>query len=487
MDVEPRVTVIVPTMGRFEKLLDLLSTLHLQTVPLRDIELIVVIDELSDEPHPVCSAEIKCPVLVLQQQNQGPAAARNRAIEHARGPILLILNDDALLAPDVVERHLARQTEAEGLEAILGRFDFTPEALRSPLCRMFTIRDTFLFPYSTLSPGGLHSGTSFWTCNLSVPTAAVRSVGGFDERFRHAIAEDTELGVRLDAKLGLKVRYCPDICAWHNHVQDIRSYRRRQMLSGYYAGWIMESFGDPEKTRLAREKAGLDRSASDLRSEADRRRAACQAAITLWDLVTSRTPPGCDPPIGWNELDRATVAVASQPLAVGSALWAAQWPVSKLFDAETRGDAPFVVRSGPVTVPTTFLQLLRARADRIVAWVAPGTLFPQHELATLHRHLSWWPDVVAVGPSWLESGDAPPDPRRRLQLVAERSVAAQRDAESPAEWPDAIDPRLIVVDRTTLLELLAGRNPTTWPELWGIVGDSGYRLRRSLDVWAVGP
>ncbi len=483
---QPKISVVIPTMGRPDKLLRLIETLNQQTVSPADLELLIVIDSDEDDPAALRAADVRAPVLVLQQPNQGPAAARNRAIEVARAPLLLILNDDALVAADVVERHLERQAAAEGPEAVLGRFDFTPAVLRSPLARLFTLNDSYMFNYSALTPDGLHPGTRFWTCNLSVPTALVRAVGGFDERFRHAIGEDTELGVRLEVNFGLKVRYSPSILAWHDHVQEIRPYRRRQVLAGYYTSWITDAFGDSERVLHTRQRAGLDLPAVQLRADADRLRTSADAAVQGWEQVLVRTPPGQDPALSWPELDHVTLVVAKQALVVGAALFVDKWPAERLLSAEGRMDAPPLLRSGPVTSPALLLQLLRARTERVVAWVAPGTLLPQAELATLHKQLSWWPDVVATGPSWLPAGGRPADPRLTLQALSARNAEAQRDGAAPAEWPDELDPRVLLIDRPALLEAIGDQIPPTWSALWGTIRSAGRRVRRALDVWAAG-
>lgn len=483
---QPQISVVIPTMGRPDKLLRLIETLNQQTVSPAALELLIVVDSDEDDPGALCAAQVRAPMLVLQQANQGPAAARNRAIEVARAPLLLILNDDALVAPDVVERHLARQAAAEGPEAVLGRFDFTPAVMRSPLARLFTLNDSLLFNYSALTPGGLHSGTRFWTCNLSVPTALLRAVGGFDERFRHAINEDAELGVRLEVQRGLGVRYCPEIRAWHDHLPDIHAYRRRQLLSGYYAWWITDAFGDPERRQRSRQRAGLDLPVDRLRGEADRLRAAAEAAVEQWAQVLARTPPGQDPAPSWLELDETTLLLSQQALVAGAALFVDHWPAERLLSGGDRLQAPALLRSGPVASPALLLQLLRARTERVVAWVAPGTLLPQTELTTLHTQLSWWPDVVATGPSWLPAEARPVDPRLTLQVLSARNAEAQAARAAPAAWPDTLDPRVLLIDRPALLEALGDQSPATWPALWGTIRGAGRRLRRALDVWAAG-
>src|ERR1700739_5177839 len=54
----------------------------------------------------------------------------------------------------------------------------------------------------------------FYTCNLSVKTAFLREYGHFNESFRSAAYEDTELGYRL-SKHGMTLRYNPAAVGYH--------------------------------------------------------------------------------------------------------------------------------------------------------------------------------------------------------------------------------------------------------------------------------
>jgi hypothetical protein len=73
----------------------------------------------------------------------------------------------------------------------------------------------FLFPQVNMKPGFYRESAYFIASNLSVRREAVLEVGSFDPRFR--VAEDTELGVRLEQK-GYRIRYHPQAMAWHDHL-----------------------------------------------------------------------------------------------------------------------------------------------------------------------------------------------------------------------------------------------------------------------------
>ena len=224
----PLLSVIIPTYDRPEALRNLLDRLALQDLPPAAFEVIVVDD---GSPTPTADTGPRPYAFSLvRQDNAGPAAARNRAIAQARGKWLVIYNDDTLPDPDGLRRHLDAQRSCEVPEAILGRFDFLPEHLDDPLTALMQ-QTTLLFGYTRLEAGRRYGWETFWTCNLSVPTEVVRSVGGFDPAFRHALCEDVELGRRLEA-VGVQVRYEPAIGAGHDHRLNLEGYLRRAETLG---------------------------------------------------------------------------------------------------------------------------------------------------------------------------------------------------------------------------------------------------------------
>jgi glycosyltransferase involved in cell wall biosynthesis len=183
VDAVPQLSVIVPTYGRSETVARLLARLDAQTLAPERFE-VVVVDDGSPEPIALDPARHRFRLLALRQDNAGPAAARNLALERCRASWTVILNDDAVPAPDLLERHLAAAAAAPERTAVLGAFPFTARALRSPFVQVLQQSD-LLFDFPGLRPGGLLGWTFFWTCNLGLPTRALRDEGGFvAERFR---------------------------------------------------------------------------------------------------------------------------------------------------------------------------------------------------------------------------------------------------------------------------------------------------------------
>jgi GT2 family glycosyltransferase len=237
-------SVIVPTYGRAALLHALLEKLAAQTLAPERFEVVAVDD---GSPEPITAGPVRHPfaLTLLRQANAGPGAARNLALEHVRAPLALILNDDAVPAPDLLERHLAAHAEAPPRTAVLGTFRFAPELLASPFVQLLDSSD-LLFDFERLRHGALHDWRFFWTCNLSVPADALRAAGGFDaERFREAIVEDVELGYRL-AREGWGVLYREDAVCHHAHRVTPRGYFERMVRLGVNLVRMWQKHRDPQ-------------------------------------------------------------------------------------------------------------------------------------------------------------------------------------------------------------------------------------------------
>jgi glycosyltransferase involved in cell wall biosynthesis len=96
--VAPEFSVIIPTHGRPDLLLEAVESVLRQTVA--DFECIVV-DDASPEP-PTLPDDPRLH-LVCREQNGGPPAARNTGIERATGTYLAFLDDDDVWRPGRLE------------------------------------------------------------------------------------------------------------------------------------------------------------------------------------------------------------------------------------------------------------------------------------------------------------------------------------------------------------------------------------------------
>jgi FkbM family methyltransferase len=249
----PRLSVVVPTFGRPERIGALLAHLARQTLPPSDFE-VVVVDDGSPTPITLEPDAFPFALRLIRQRNAGPAAARNRAIRNARADLLLILNDDAVPRPDLLEVHLAAHASAGDRVAVMGAFPFTARSLQEPFTRLLA-GTNLLFDEPGLRPGALHDWTFFWTCNISLRRSLLDEVGGFDaETFRDAIVEDVELGYRLQQR-GVRVLYRADAVCEHEHAITADDYFKRACKLGVN---IAKMYRKHRDMRILWQRPGVD-------------------------------------------------------------------------------------------------------------------------------------------------------------------------------------------------------------------------------------
>lgn len=225
----PDLSVLVPSLHRPDSVARLLASLRAQSLSPERFELVIV------DARAHASTSERFAVTMLRPEHAGRSAARQRALEQARGRWCLFLDDDALPASDLLEKHLAVHAERERARlepvAVLGSSHFSPRAIAaSPFVELLD-RSDLLVEFSTLKHGELHDGHAFSTCNLSVETRLVREAGGFDaQRFPGALAE-VDLGLRLEAR-GVRVLHRLGLVAERERVWERAAFFEHALERG---------------------------------------------------------------------------------------------------------------------------------------------------------------------------------------------------------------------------------------------------------------
>ena len=113
----PEVSVIIPTYNRKAMVHDAVASVLAQ----RDanFELIVIDDGSTDETSE--SLTRLDDVRIVRTGHRGPAAARNRGVAMAHGPLIAFLDSDDLWMPDKLHRQLAYMREHPDMRDLAGR------------------------------------------------------------------------------------------------------------------------------------------------------------------------------------------------------------------------------------------------------------------------------------------------------------------------------------------------------------------------------
>lgn len=176
--VVPELSVITVTHDRVDVLEQKLAALAAQTLEPRRFELCLLLNACAQTTKKLLE-RVSLPYalrVVTSDVKLSPARARNRCARRARGRVLYLSDDDCLPEPLTLEAHL--QAQASDCVA-LGGLEFVHEG-RSELWQPRRV--------------------GFWNlngANTTLPTAAFRAAGGFDETLVGYGGEDVLLGYAL--------------------------------------------------------------------------------------------------------------------------------------------------------------------------------------------------------------------------------------------------------------------------------------------------
>jgi GT2 family glycosyltransferase len=211
-------------------------------------------------------------VTCLRQDNAGPAAARNVGAAAARvegATLLAFTDDDCRPRPGWIRGLVAAQGEDDS-RLVGGRTENAlPDNVYAEASQSLC---DFLYDYFGAADG---QAPFFTSNNLACAADAFAEIGGFDESFPLAAAEDREFGLRWREMVGPLV-FAPGAVVDHAHpltlarfwrqhanygrgarhlhrVLDRRSDPRpRRERAAFYAGLVAHPLRRPGPARLAR-------------------------------------------------------------------------------------------------------------------------------------------------------------------------------------------------------------------------------------------
>ena len=230
----PELSFVIPTYNRVSTLVECLHALDEQDDVPVEYEVIVVDDGSQDDTASVVETLIptlSMPLLLLRQQNAGPATARNRGVSAARGRLIGFLGDDIVVERSYVRSLLeAYRRHDNGLHGVLGLTRYRQDCVPTPFGRWLDRDGGFQFEYHALTDGSPLAFDQFYTSNVLLPRSVFERAGGFDDRLRRAAFEDTDLGYRL-ARLGFVLYFCPHATAVHVHAVSLHATAERMRMA----------------------------------------------------------------------------------------------------------------------------------------------------------------------------------------------------------------------------------------------------------------
>jgi glycosyltransferase involved in cell wall biosynthesis len=211
-----KASVVVCTHNRRAIVARTVRTLFEQDHPSANYEIIVVVDGSSDgSAEMLRSLQPACSYRVIEQQNAGPARARNVGLQAAENDLIIFLDDDMLCDPNLVREHCAAHESQE--QAIgFGSIFISRDSALTLAAECFTREIGAYYLAHIRDPSCASSLPPLVFSNTSAPRRMLVQFGGFDERYR--MREDAEFGMRLYAA-GASARYIPAATAFQIYTK----------------------------------------------------------------------------------------------------------------------------------------------------------------------------------------------------------------------------------------------------------------------------
>lgn len=205
---QPRISVVIPTLGDAPALSRVLGGLRAQALPAAELEVVIALDAAGGEAA-VASVEAMVAPLgrratIVRPERPGASANRNAGARAAKAPILAFCDDDTVPTPTLAAEHLRwHESHPEPEVCVLGLVRWAPELDVTVFMRWLDRGVQFDYPFIT----GVEAGWGrFFSANVSCKRDFFDAVGGFDEERFPFGYEDLDFGLRAD-RAGMRLLY----------------------------------------------------------------------------------------------------------------------------------------------------------------------------------------------------------------------------------------------------------------------------------------
>ena len=224
-DHGPAWSVLIPAYNRPQRLQGCLDALAQLAAPEGGFEVVVV----DDGSEPALQEQVEPPaglaLRILRQDNAGPATARNYAAKAARGDWLAFTDDDCHPHPGWLTSFQAAingdESVLAGGHTVNALTDCAPAAASQLLLN-------YLHEYFNDRQGG---ATFFPSNNYGMSKSAFEQIGGFDESFPLAAAEDRDFCDRA-IEAGVRLVFAPEAGIDHYHGMNLRGFWKQHFNYG---------------------------------------------------------------------------------------------------------------------------------------------------------------------------------------------------------------------------------------------------------------
>jgi glycosyltransferase involved in cell wall biosynthesis len=226
MSAAPSVSVVIPVLDGAATIAATLTGLLHQAARPADTEILVIDNGSRDATRAIVA---RFPVRLLTERTPGPAAARNRGLDAARGAIVAHLDADTLPTRRWLAEIAAPFADPAVMQVAGRMIGYRPSTpAERYYARCFLDRDA----ENTRAEGFPFAASG----NMAVRRDAMLAVGGWDERFR--VAQDVDLSFRLLRRFGAPIRYQPGAVAFVRTSRTVAELRQRGFKYGQGRAWL---------------------------------------------------------------------------------------------------------------------------------------------------------------------------------------------------------------------------------------------------------
>lgn len=218
-------SIVIPTHNRPSALARCLAALAQLDYPRDQFEILVVDDGSQCPLNETLAPFNQTKISLLTQVRRGPAAARNAGAARASGIFLAFTDDDCVPAPNWLTVLESRLHALPGCAVGGETHNALTENVYSVASQLLI---HYLYAYYNRDP---HHARFIASNNFALPRAQFEELGGFDEAFPFAGAEDRDFCSRWLAR-GNPLFFAPDARVDHAHELSLIPFLEQHVRYG---------------------------------------------------------------------------------------------------------------------------------------------------------------------------------------------------------------------------------------------------------------